>query len=392
MYIQLVSGQERVVSDFQLDSSVKKLPYCHRISPMVFRSLSDAHKRCNVIVESGCCCSIKRVGRTSYQVGVCEKPCPTVSPSPSPSPSCKPRKYINGWVAGDPHIRTYDGLRYDCHRCGEFDISQSPSNPRFQLQGRFTFSPGLSVATVSDAVLSHDSAPKIQVSITRKLATPHRMYYMNRCRISFFVDGVVMTINPGTSNTFSGATVVTTNNMVTVTVPGQMKMTVRIRMFNDVCILDVTHSMWLPCHHNITGLLGNADGIEMNDWFTRSLVPVSPIPSPNGPARDIAGSNHCESNWKVPSASASLFTYETGLSYATIASCGLSSWNGLADRMEADSNSLRMAEIEDDRVPNNIARICGGVHECITDGKYGGEEAAREMLGFIKETEQQLKK
>lgn len=51
-----------------------------------------------------------------------------------PTLSLQPR---HAYVAGDPHIDTYDSLKYDFQACGEFTLAISPECPKFLIQGRF---------------------------------------------------------------------------------------------------------------------------------------------------------------------------------------------------------------------------------------------------------------
>lgn len=79
----------------------------------------------------------------------CECPdCPTEAPSPNttPSPTLPPQPdavplpqqcvgHVASW-SGDPHMRTFDGLKYDCQGEGEFHVLKSLDST-LEVQGRF---------------------------------------------------------------------------------------------------------------------------------------------------------------------------------------------------------------------------------------------------------------
>ena len=153
-----------------------------------------------------CCCQIQQHERSRYFVaGPCPpspSPCPTRSPSPSPSPKCiASGTSSTGWIARDPHIDTYDGLRYGCQACGEFIAVKSPRCPKFEIQVRFYTPTAYRYSIMSDMVIEHEASPKIQISYPRKLSTPHAWYTSRsrRCRVTFFINGVVTVIQPNTN-------------------------------------------------------------------------------------------------------------------------------------------------------------------------------------------------
>ncbi|MDX2271922.1 MAG: hypothetical protein NW237_08215 [Cyanobacteriota bacterium] len=80
--------------------------------------------------------------------GSCPSPSPDPSPDPSPNPSPPPppppspppppppcSTCTPGASTGDPHLYTFDGLRYDLHAIGEFVWAISDAHP-WQIQVR----------------------------------------------------------------------------------------------------------------------------------------------------------------------------------------------------------------------------------------------------------------
>ena len=85
----------------------------------------------------------------------------------------KPPGFLSG-VFGDPHLSTFDRLRFDCQAAGEFVTVTSLETPEFIIQERFTSvqSDVCSLASVSTGVALQDvNTPTVQVSISNTLTT-----------------------------------------------------------------------------------------------------------------------------------------------------------------------------------------------------------------------------
>ena len=117
---------------------------------------------------------------------------------------------------------------------------------------------------------------------------------------------------------------------------------------------------------DIKGLLGDVDGNKWNDWVTPSGSLV-PIPS-TYPSINNAGYSYCVDHWRVPSVADSLFTYEAGLSFASIAACGPGTWGGVASRMLNIPSEKELSRAEEnifeDDVIIQIRDICGEDDSC----------------------------
>ena len=118
---------------------------------------------------------------------------------------------------GDPHISTFDDLRFDCQAAGEFIMVKS-EDLSFQVQERFTAIDDASTCTqssVSTGIVAQDpGAPTIQISTPR--SGQPSLNTLNSCPIDFYVNGVPMTLPlEGESVTYDNTgTVVASNEWV----------------------------------------------------------------------------------------------------------------------------------------------------------------------------------
>lgn len=130
---------------------------------------------------------------------------------------------------------------------------------------------------------------------------------------------------------FGTVSVKTTDTAVTITMPSGMKLIANMWQINSICGMNVHHLIpGTISQSNILGLMGSPDGEKWNDWTAANGSPISvPI---DDDVRDDEGDDYCKTNWRVDSAAQSIFTYETGLSHASIKACTNVSWDGTANR------------------------------------------------------------
>ena len=89
-----------------------------------------------------------------------------------------------GSLWGDPHIVTFDGLKYDCQGTGEYILSKSMDS-NFQLQGRFEKFENDTQGTVTTAaalVTGESGEPKIEVRF-------------NGCKLEYLINGVIIDLD-----------------------------------------------------------------------------------------------------------------------------------------------------------------------------------------------------
>ncbi|MGQ5264524.1 VWD domain-containing protein [Micromonospora sp. ZYX-F-536] len=94
----------------------------------------------------------------------CDKPTPR-PPSGGCSISVIGKGYRCANSNGDPHLLTYDGLRYDFQAAGEFVLSRSTGDD-FEVQVRQTMFPASSVVAVNSAVAARVAGDRVGVYAT----------------------------------------------------------------------------------------------------------------------------------------------------------------------------------------------------------------------------------
>lgn len=104
-------------------------------------------------------------------------------------------------VYGDPHISTFDRLRFECQAAGEFVTVTSLEDPSFQIQERFTAIPPSSdvcshVSVSTGVAIVDREVPTIQISTPRSNRNGTAVLNMvGGCPIDFYVDGQAQTFD-----------------------------------------------------------------------------------------------------------------------------------------------------------------------------------------------------
>ncbi|MBY8872022.1 VWD domain-containing protein [Micromonospora sp. PLK6-60] len=195
---------------------------------------------------------------------------------------------------GDPHLLTYDGLRYDFQAAGEFVLSRSTRDD-FEVQVRQTMFPASSVVAVNSAVAARVAGDRVGVYVTP--------------------DGPVTRVNGGPPVSAPdglklprGGTVTTWyDGTVTVDWPDGIRLTA-----HPVGVWGLSVSVGAPSGRagTLTGLLGDHDGDPGDDLAVRGGGRLAQPPTFEALYPSFADS------WRVE-AQRSLFDYEAGQSTAT---------------------------------------------------------------------------
>jgi VWD domain-containing protein/collagen triple helix repeat protein/IPT/TIG domain-containing protein len=197
---------------------------------------------------------------------------------------------VTGTAIGDPHLRTFDGVRYDCQPQGEETLVIAPTGD-FEVQVRTH-----QLGTENVAVI---------IATAARVATD---------RVAFYLDGST-TLN-GEPTTFSaGATALPGGGVVwnvsggyRVIWPDNSQLWVALRG------IYIGAQVFLPSSRvgqGVTGLLGNANGNRADDLTTRDGLVTLTTPAPFA---QFYGTYVM--SWRITPAT-SLFDYGDGQSTAT---------------------------------------------------------------------------
>lgn len=347
---------------------------CLELPEQCYPTWRSASRRCGILLRRRCCCKVWRT-RTRF----CAKPCTCPPVCRSPPAGNRPQ---TAWVSGDPHLKTYDNLHYDCQGCGEFVLSRKEKCPKFELQARFYIrSSTATVSTVSDAVISHENSPTVQISYVRSLSTPHSVYtvYGTKCKVAVYIDGVNTPFGPLSTQQCGSTSVSSTSTSITVDLPSGMRVVFDMWVWAGRCVATVDHMMPpTMVHTGVVGLFGSPDSNSGNDFMLSDGTPIPTVPSD--------GTAHCNNNWRIEDASQSFFTYESGLSHSAIADCSAGDWNGFPVRM-LTSSVPRISNLD----LKKIKEICKGRADCMLDGRLGGVDGAEQFMAAMNRVQRDVK-
>ncbi len=199
-----------------------------------------------------------------------------------------------GWVSGDPHLKTLDGVDYDFQAAGEFVLLQSTDAQGFALQARMV--PVGENVSVNQAIATNlDGTP---VMIDAADAEP------------LHVNGVAVALADGSALDVGDGRIYRRGDVYTIVYPGadgvigngDSQVVVRVR--DDRLDLDVRLNAELL--GSLEGLLGDGDGNPDNDIAQADgTVLARPLVFSElyGAYRD---------DWRISSLGDSLFTYDVG--------------------------------------------------------------------------------
>lgn len=182
---------------------------------------------------------------------------------------------------GDPHIVTFDGLKYDAMYKGEAILLKQEGS-KLQVQGLFekafdnrgsNWNPA-----VTTAIAVHGSEvdqPIIEVSMSQEGDEE-----INGCPVELFVDGVKQEKIYHDSANEGGALVLfdEATKLISVEFPGVILLEIAIDRFGKCHFsTDVTLMNCETAENSVTGLLGSPNGNAADDWMDPDGR-IKPIP------------------------------------------------------------------------------------------------------------------
>jgi von Willebrand factor type D domain len=306
------------------------------------------------------------------------KACECGAPTPSPTflrppifvpplPPIPSGDFVSG-VIGDPHLSTFDRLRFDCQAAGEFTMVTSLETPAFRIQERFTAigSDVCSQASVSTGIaVAEVGFSTVQVSIPRGDTTGSNFIW--NCPVDLFVGGQQTTLTQGTG--LEGVQVTISGSDVTITYPSTgLRVRASIRSsatFGCFFLAQVFLPFSYRPAETILGLLGTPNNNRNDDWRGPDGQ-VFPPPADEAESVFSRSYNYCVDNWCIRQETESIFTYRDDESFASIFGC------------DEDYG----AEIEEavNNAQEDLRAICGTDLSCLVDGICGSLADAETVL------------
>lgn len=283
-------------------------------------------------------------------------------------PGCTP---VKGRSYGDPHLQSFDGARYSFQTVGEFVLAKS-NDGELEIQGRqkarqddFSLNTAVAMNVGGDRVCVYsEDAPD------NDNTTPIR------------VNGQPVHLNGDTYFLSHGGTVRFENNNYIIDWPTGESVTANITGGNSMRFMNLSFSVF-PCTRNgYTGLMGNANGIERDDFnSTRGAAPIRMAGAGVGGAAN-QGSEYMEKQrlaWLAKefaedhriTQAASLFDYPIGTSTFTFTDRSFPKVHHTLDDLDDDRRTTARRNCENDGITG--ADLDG----CIYDNGFLGLPPSR---------------
>jgi len=209
-----------------------------------------------------------------------------------------PTPDFNGWIVGDPHISTLDGVGYDFQAAGEFVLLRGKADPAFEIQARM-IPIGNNVSVASAVATTLDG---VEVVVDANDSNP------------LYIDGIATAINNFSSVDVNNDRIFREDNTYTVVYAGEDNI---VNAGDSQLIVDVLNNrIGVDVHINtelagdLEGLMSDGDGSSANDIaFADGSVLDRPLAF-----EDLYG--QYRDDWRVSDNADSLFVYDSGESLA----------------------------------------------------------------------------
>jgi len=302
----------------------------------------------------------------------CVPPIVTEGENYKPSRSCTAYSY------GDPHMTTFDGLKYDVHALGEVILLKSLDS-EFEIQGRMEqarddvkFKPAVTTGVVVRESAEKD-LPVIQVSMANDPEAPGNVFVPKHekwCPVEIYIDGEQVELEAGTG--WDDVTYKIKRNKITLEYP-EVRITLKASFFRR-CFFSIDYTLLDDCRseERLLGLLGSPNGESSDDWMTRNGTSIS---IPEGGRRGRRGRyfepayEYSTTNWCITDPEESFFAYEEGKSFADYAHCEIP----YDPELENEINNI-------DNVDPDLKQLCEEDLGCLLEGITLGIDAAKEEI------------
>mmetsp|Transcript_59966 Transcript_59966/g.147389 ORF Transcript_59966/g.147389 Transcript_59966/m.147389 type:complete len:804 (+) Transcript_59966:59-2470(+) len=280
-----------------------------------------------------------------------------------------PKCVATAW--GDPHVRTFDGLKFDSHVKGEVIMMKSLEGP-LQIQARFeglgskySGNPAVTTGLAIRDGTTTTTFPIVQVSMaTLSDATAT----VEGCPVELYIDGEMEDINDVLDPTGSVEVSVQDDGLIVVQYPQtDLRVELTVEKYG-MCHFSVDYVL-KTCRSDddsIQGLLGTPDNDASNDWQDRDGH-VYALPKLGSMDFVLEPAFEYSKFWKVQNGDESLFEYESGMSFDDFANFNEQYDPALEDLIKNASSDIMDLCGEDDI-------------GCIIEGASLGADAVEKYL------------